>query len=470
MADFGTHNEFRKGYKLGKTNQFADPTYLSFSLMFDFFEGYSSPLLAGPARAFLKNQLEAEGDIAEVTDDEGLLTTQASTEYTGEYGHRLKALDDFIFTLKKINKEMPWYWQSLSGLDALQKYDPLPPYRGGDESVISIGTLESIDLTIAGLMHLYRTACFDEKRWSYILPPNLREFRVWIYVTECRPIKNLSKISASLGFDKDSAKDSLSTLTSGGGLKGVKDIFNPTIGVQNANADISGSNKRPYFMFELGSCEWDMTTGTAQFADLLKTPEGFAASEIAFRYKKVSVPQARVLNGTIIETNKQSANLSPANSEESKAYGPGDFKDFIGDKIKGKIGEMGDRFVDDATLFMDKKKQQIGQLGSDIYRANVPNFENIYTNMVNQADKDTDISALSKNMPENVLGLKKGATVQDGFDQSATAGLNIGENIYQDATADGGGDAAVSDLGNVNDAAPTDGGTGGNNNLGNIHE
>ena len=66
MADFGTHNEFRKGYKLGKTNQFADPTYLSFSLMFDFFEGYSSPLLAGPARAFLKNQLEAEGDIAEV--------------------------------------------------------------------------------------------------------------------------------------------------------------------------------------------------------------------------------------------------------------------------------------------------------------------------------------------------------------------------------------------------------------------
>ena len=38
MADFGTHNEFRKGYKLGKTNQFADPTYLSFSLMFDFFD------------------------------------------------------------------------------------------------------------------------------------------------------------------------------------------------------------------------------------------------------------------------------------------------------------------------------------------------------------------------------------------------------------------------------------------------
>lgn len=470
MSDFSTHNDFRKGYKLGKNNQFADPTYLSFSLMFDFFEGYSSPLLAGPARAFLKNQLGAEGDIAEVTGEDGAVEQADSSEYSGTYGYRLKALDDFILTLKKINKEMPWYWQSLAGVDLLQKYDPLKPYRGGDASVITIGTLESLDLTIAGLMHLYRTACFDEKRWSYILPPNLREFRVWIYVTEVRPIKNLSKISASLGFDKDSAKDSLSTLTSGGGFKGGKDIFNPTIGVQNANADISGTDKRPFFSFELGSCEWDMTTGTAQFADLLKTPEGFAASEIAFTYKKVSKIEARVLNGTIIESSNDAARVSPASDEESKSYGPGDFKDFIGDKIKGKIGEMGDRFVDDATLFMDKKKQQIGQLGSDIYRANVPNFENIYTNMVNKADKDTDISTLSKNMPENVLGLKKGATVQDGFDQSAVAGLNIGENIYQDATADGGGDAAVSDLGNVNDATPTDGGTGGDNNLGNIHE
>ena len=480
MADFGTHKEFKKGYKLGKTNQFADPTYLSFALMFDFTEGYSSPLLAGPARNFLKTQLDAEGDVkdnnAESVVPGGALDNEVNvtTQYTGKYGPKLKALDDFIFTLKKINNKMPWYWQSLAGVDLLQKIDPLKPYRGGDESKIVIGTLESLDLTIAGLMHLYRTAVFDVERHSFILPPNLREFRVWIYITECRPIKNLSKISASLGFDKDSAKDSLRGLTSGGGLSGAKDIFNPTIGVVNANDGISGTNKRPYFMFELKSCEWDITSGTSQFADLLKTPEGFAQSEIGFSYKKVSIPQARVLNGTIIESEKDAANLSLAGDEESKAYAPGDFKDFIGDKIKGKIGEMGDRFVDDASLFMEKKKQQIGQLGSDIFRANVPNFENIYTNMVAQADKDTDIGQLSNNIPENVLGLNNVGlnegedpqTIKNALDIAAINGL---ENVYQDDTP---ADVAIgpSDLGNVNDTAPTDGGTGGDNDLGNIHE
>ena len=136
---------------------------------------------------------------------------------------------------------------------------------------------------------------------------------------------------------------------------------------------------------------------------------------------------------------------------------------------------MGDRFVDDATLFMEKKKQQIGQLGSDIYRANVPNFENIYTNMVAKADADTGAAILAVNVPENVMGLNNvglnegedAQTVKDALDIAALNGLN---NVYDDDVADEGGVVGPSDLGNVNDAAPTDGGTGGDNNLGNIHE
>jgi len=427
MADFSTFNDFRKGYKLGKNNQYADPTYLSFSLMFDFTNAYSSPLLAGSARQFI--QINGDGDDDNITE---------------LYGNRLKALDDFILTLKKINQEMPWYWQSLSGVDALQKYDPLKPYRGGEESKLTIGTLESLDLTIAGLMYLYRTAVFDESRWSYILPANLRKFRVWVYVTEVRPIKNLSKIAASLGFDKDAAKDALQGEGSIGGA------FNPSKGISNANEGISGGDKRPFFLFELGSCEWDMTTGTAQFADLQKSPEGFAASEIAFTYEKVDKVSARVLNGTIVERGNDIARLSPANAEESKIYSSDDYGNFLEDKIAGKLDELGDRFVDDAALFMEKKKQQVGQLGSDIYRANVPNFENIYANAVAGVDSATDIGALSDNIPQNVFGLTPGATVQDGFDQNAIAGLNIGENVNADS--------------NTNNS-----GTGSDNNLGNIH-
>jgi hypothetical protein len=436
MSDFSTFNDFRKGYKLGKNNQYSDPTYLSFSLMFDFTNKSSSPLLSGAARAFIKQNTDADGKEAPI---------QSHAEYSTGYGHRLKALDDFILTLKKINQEMPWYWQSLAGIDLLQKYDPLKGYRGGDESKITIGTLESLDLTIAGLMHLYRTACFDEERWSYILPANLRKFRIWIYVTEVRPIKNLSKIAASLGFDKDGAKDAIK------GNGKVGDVFNPSFGVSNANAGISGTDSRPFFLFELGSCEWDMTLGTAQFADLQKSPEGFAASEIGFTYEKVGKVSARVLNGTLIEAGNDTARMSPANAEESKAYDPNDFKGLIGDKIKDKLGEMGDRVVDDAALFMEKKKQQVGQLGSNLVRANVPNFENIYTNMVADADAATDVTALSDNMPENVFGIMPGSTVKDGFDQSATAGLNIGENVNQDSNTTNSGTDGDNNLGNVNE-------------------
>ena len=455
MADFGTFNQFRKGYALGKNNQYADPTYLSFSLMFDFTDKHSSPLLSGTARDFMVETLKAEGtvitsaEVEELQADGSILTVPKEVshkEYQGDYGHRLKALDDFILTLKKINRQMPWYWQSLAGVDILQKYDPLNPFRGGDDAKITIGTLESLDLTIAGLMYLYRTACFDETKWSYVLPDNLRNFRVWIYVTEVRPIKNLSKIAASLGFDKGAAKDALK------GNATLGDVFDPSFGVSNANAGISGEANRPYFMFELGSCKWDLSSGTAQFADLQKTPEGFAASEISFSYSKVSKVTARVLNGTIVESDNDAARHSPANEEESKVYQPGDFADFIGDKIKDKISDIGDRLVDDAALFMEKKKQQISQLGSDIYRANVPNFENIYSNMVAGADKATDISTLSDNIPENIFGLREGATVQEALDQQAADGLKIGEN--------------------VNDGAePTDGGTSGDSNeLGNIHD
>lgn len=426
MSDFSTFNDFRKGYKLKQNNQFADPTYLSFALMFDYTSS-SSPLLSGAARTFIKENTDAED------------------EYDGRYGPRLKALDDFLLALKKINQDMPWYWQSLSGIDALQKYDPNKPFRGGDDAKISIGTLESLDLTIAGLMHLYRTACFDESKWSYILPCNLRKFRVWVYVTEVRQIKNLSKIAATLGFDKDSAKDSLQ-----GGETNLGDAFSPDIGVSNANENISGTGARPYFLFELGNCEWDMTTGTSQFAALQKSPEGFAASEIAFTYETVGKVDARVLNGTIVETETQSARLSPATEKESRLYDPNDFGGLLGDKIDGKIEEMGDRFADDAALFMERKKQQVGQLGSEIYRANVPNFENIYSNAVAGVDSATDISTLSDNIPQNIFGLTPGATVQDAFDQGAVAGLNIGENVNADDNT-------------------TNSGTGGGNTLGNIH-
>ena len=443
MSDFSTFNDFRKGYKLGKNNQYSDPTYLSFALMFDFTDGSSSPLLSGTARAFIKQNTDADGKEAPI---------QSHAEYSTGYGPRLKALDDFILTLKKINQEMPWYWQSLSGIDAIQKYDPNKPYRGGDESKLTIGTLESLDLTIAGLMHLYRTAVFDEERWSYILPCNLRKFRVWVYVTEVRPIKNLSKMSASLGFDKNAAKDSIGV--DGGAIKfNLKDAFSPEAGVTNENDNISGSKKRPFFMFELGSCEWDMTLGTAQFADLQKSPEGFAASEIGFTYEKVGRVSARVLNGTIVEAEQDAARLSPATAGESEEK---TIMGILEDNLENKIESLQARanMLSPDELIASELDVLVGraeEFGEDIYKASTVSLENIYADAVAGVDTVTDVGTLSENIPENIFGLApEEATVQDALDQSAVAGLNVGENINADSNT-------------------TNSGTDGGNTLGNIH-
>ena len=152
MADFKTPMDFRKGSY--RKYPYQDPTYLSFAILFDFYDIENSPLLAGGAEAFLKPLAEQDSFYAERLDD----------------------LKNFKKALQEINQEMPWFWQSLKGLERLQQYNPENAYIGGDDAKLEIETLESLNLTISGLMHLYRRAAFDERLWNWIIPTNLRNF------------------------------------------------------------------------------------------------------------------------------------------------------------------------------------------------------------------------------------------------------------------------------------------------------
>lgn len=400
MSDFSTFNDFRKGYKMGGNNQYADPTYLSFSLVFDFNSAQKSPLLGGGAAAFYERHLS---DAASGTDDVGQRT------YLKGYEHRLKALNDFITTLKTINKDMPWHWQSLSGIETIQQYNDMDGYRGGNE--ITIETLETLNLTVAGLMHLYKTAVFDEENWKYVLPVNLRKFRVWVYVTEVRPIKNMTKIGTPL--DRD-------VVSLDGG-----------IGIKNSNAGISGTEHRPFFMFELGGCLLDITSGINPFADLKKTPEGFAVNQIKFMYDKVGKVEARMLNGIIEESEKTKGNISPAGDKESRSAS--DVKEYGTQIINDLAGNVISQAESDANIFLDKKRQQLSQGVTDTIRENTPNFENIYQNFVSEADELTNPSNISVNISDNIFSTD-GSTLREALDTGAAAGLQIGENAYKDSS------------------------------------
>ena len=399
MSDFSTLNDFRKGYKFGNKNQYADPTYLSFALVFDFNSANKSPLLGGGARAFYERHLSEFIGSTE--------SSQGERVSLKGYEHRLKALDDFILALKKINKEMPWYWQSLSGLETIQMFNDIEGLRGGDDAVIKIETLESINLTVSGLMHLYRTAIFDEVSWKYILPVNLRKFRVWAYITEVRSIKNMTKI-AGPSYDVNSGLDS-------------------SVGLKNSNAEISGEDSRPYFMFELGGCSFDIKSGVTPFSDLKKSPEGFASNEISFHYDKVGTVEARMLNGIIEESEKTKSNISPAGEKESRdSENLGDYaKQVVGDKLES----AGEQLLGDAAIFAQKKKQELEQGLSNTIRDNIPNITNIYQNFVQDLDESTDLTNLAGNLTDNIFGAE-GQSAKDALDSAAVAGLQIGENVH----------------------------------------
>jgi hypothetical protein len=420
MSDFREISDFRKGRKTGL--QYQDPTYLSFIFMFNWHDKNKSPLLAGAAEDFIQyNCIDGNSTNKEF------------------YEERLEALKNFNTALKAINREYPWYWQGVSGLENLLKYNPEDGWRGGEDANLKIECLESINLTITGLMHLYRKAVFDEKRWQFIVPGNLRKFSMFVYVTEVRRIKNMSKL----------------------GLSGVNpfdgNTFKPSVEVKNANAGISGEKARPYFMFSLGSCEFEMDSGRNSFVDLKKSPEGPVGNEITISYKKVRDVESRVLNG-LVETEYNTDKISPASYTESR------ISDGIGDFIKDKVADKGkaiiDRVGNDVNIFIDKKKQELGQLAGDFFRANVPNVTNIYQNLVAQADEATDLTkAIS--LPENIFGLKPKNTIAENLDEAAEAAIGAYDDndgaVYEDGTVSPGPtEYPDTFMGNIHDDGPQD--------------
>ena len=397
MSDFKTPNDFRKGSY--KQFPYQDPTYLSFALMFDWFDEENSPLLAGAAEDFL---------------------TELSTG-DSFYADRLADFQAFKDALYTINMDLPWYWQSLKGLERLQAYDPLNNYIGGDDAKLEIETLESLNLPIAGLMHLYRKAIFDERKWGYILPINLRKFRMWIYVTEVRTIQTNVKTKVG-GINKDTA------------LKDFPSNIKPTADTSNENEGIMGTGGRPYFMVGLKSCEFDMATGTAIFADLSKNPEGPVANNITIKYEKLDKIEARILNG-IVEAPEYTKNqLSPAPDAEFFDPSSKSPMDFAKDKIKGKIDEISEKARDSAKALAESKKRELVQMARDKTINRIPTFENVYSNFIRRVDQSTNPNQIAKDLgnviPTNIANVAGGGTIRQALDKGAqNAVKNLG-NAY----------------------------------------
>ena len=407
MSDFKNIKDFKKG-KLSRY-PYQDPTYLSFVLMFNFNDKYNSPLLSGETELYLKQFIDDGSSKSPVDEKDKPLDGQEAqpkeisanqNEVNENYSRRLEALQNFIKALKTINNEMPWYWQGLTGVDRLLKPDPLNSSWAGEEATLSIKTLESINLAISGLMELYRTAVFDEQQWKYIIPWNLRKFSMSVYVTEIRTIKNMSapKVNGSNNND-------------------ASNILKPAIQLENSNAELSGVTARPYFMFDLGYCEFDLTSGSTPFADLSKSPEEAASNDIIIHYDKLNKVESRVLNG-IIETSFDTDKLSPAPDGETESID--NLKDWkVSNESNQRLSDINGGVIDTMRNYSKQKMLELQMTARNATVNRIPNFENVFQNFVRGVDNSLNntlqgnTETVNSLVGQNVYGIQPGDTIGD---------------------------------------------------------
>lgn len=243
--DFRNRNEFRKGSQIRLIDE--DPTYLSFVLLFHFNDhpdvGHS-PLLDGKAERYLRDV---------VRDDVG-----------EQLGDNLK---NFVRVLRKVNVEMPWFWQGLKGLDAAMNYgDMTEPWRGAEKPALEITCLEeNMELTAIGLMDLYKRACFDFERYVEVVPRNLREFSMDVIVSEIRVFQNDTN-SRNLGLtDNEDSVFNNSSNSAGGTVTEQHQNY--------VNKDFTSADVTPFIRLRFTHCEFDYNSIADYFGELTKNPE-----------------------------------------------------------------------------------------------------------------------------------------------------------------------------------------------------
>lgn len=299
MADFGNINEFRKTSQLRKINE--DPTYLSFFFLFEFTDRENSPLLSGAAEDYLRNVV---GDTV-----------------------RADLLARFKKLLRKINTELPWFWQSVSGLETSRTYGTMgDPWRGAENPKIEIECLENIELTAFALIDLYKKATYDFNRWVSVIPKNLCYFEMTIYVTEVRKFqKNTS----------DAFKDSKNKH----GIHAISQIdkdFKDT--PVNTDMDI---DVKPIITTKLGHCSFDIDSTVDIFTGLSKNPE-VAKSKIGIFWK--TTEEKNALYGLNLNANQENTNILEKEASTETENNPFDPGNPI-DKLKRSAKERADGAV-----------------------------------------------------------------------------------------------------------------------------
>ena len=253
---------FKKG-SVRTSSIHEEPTLLSFFFLFHFDDQTGDSPLFAPA-----SQTNGIPNTSALNFFENTLNNSAP-----EYAKRKAAqLNSFIKVLRKVNTEMPWFFQSVTGLELARQYNPEEPFRGADKPKIEIECLEeNIELTATTLMSLYRNAVWDEKRHVRVLPSNVSKFTVDVYVTEVRSFQ-ANTGSPLLGSNRGSTAYTNLSNQDQDNRNADKEYATGFL-QDDFGSGITPGRTKPVFAVRLKQCEFDINSGQEAFADLSKNPE-----------------------------------------------------------------------------------------------------------------------------------------------------------------------------------------------------
>ena len=364
---------FLKGHLTGHSkNPYQDPTFLTFTLQFD----TKSPLF---------NKEVAVKALREQYDEP----------------IRAQKLADFIDTIILINKEMPWYWKSITGVDRAHTINMKEPYWGGADAKLTIDCNESINLAITGLMDLYRDAVYNLGGWTQVLPENYKRFNMFVTVSEVRLIQNSKKTKG--GLDK------------------------------SINEAITG-DFAPKFVFKFGQCQFDVQSAKETFETLSSAEPSSPAPKINITYETIEKHSAQYLQGLLSETIED-------------GIGAADTAPTLAQRAGSALNDAAVTVMDGITNFnpirditrpnnvygsvidqaFERAVSQIDSYAGGI--ANIP--ENIYKDGVTSAT--TFGQGLLQSAKQNIFGIEPGSTLGAALRQGSINSIlpqinNIGNN------------------------------------------
>ena len=145
-------NKFKKTnliYAESDFDKYQDPTILGFKIFFHWDQKDS----------FLLNRSVATNKANDYVDNDDNPNSALAYLLRIKEFERAYYLKLFLETLYRLNRESPWYFQSVSGLAEAWKR-PFDEIKYEQKELI-IECLESVDLRVTAIMDYYRKACFD---------------------------------------------------------------------------------------------------------------------------------------------------------------------------------------------------------------------------------------------------------------------------------------------------------------------